>query len=169
MILYPNYYCKNVTKISIEFLKKHNIQGLILDVDNTLIDIDRNMLDGAIKWHDDIRNSGIKTIILSNTNKIDKVEGVAKKLNIDYISFAKKPSKKGFFRAKEKLGLKEENIAVIGDQIFTDVIGANRSKMFSILVEPVSKEDLWMTKWKRPLENWLIKQYLKQLEKRRDK
>lgn len=165
MILYPNYYCKNVTKISLDFLKKHNIKGLILDADNTLIDIDRKLLDGAKEWHDSIRKAGIKTIILSNTNKIDKVKSVADALEIEYINFAKKPLKRGFNRAKEKLELSRENIAVVGDQIFTDVIGANRSKMFAILVEPVSKEDLWMTKWKRPLEDWIIKKYLKSIEK----
>ena len=59
----------------------------------------------------------------------------------------------GFKKAKLKLDLNEENIAVVGDQIFTDVIGANISNMFSILVAPVAESDLWMTKWKRPIEN----------------
>ena len=59
------------------------------------------------------------------------------------------------------LGEKSQNIAVVGDQIFTDVIGANRSKMFSILVKPVASKDLWMTRFKRPLENLIIKKYLK--------
>ena len=62
------------------------------------------------------------------------------------------------------INLKEESIAVIGDQIFTDIIGANRCNMFSILVEPISKKDLLITKWKRPIENWIIKKYLKNKE-----
>lgn len=168
MILYPDYYCQDVTKITTSFLKEHNIKGLILDVDNTLIDIDRKLLDGAKDWHETIKNSGFKTIILSNTNKIDKVEGVAKILNMEYIYFAKKPSRKGFTKAKEKLGLPSQSIAVVGDQIFTDVIGANRSNMFSILVKPISKKDLLITKWKRPLEEWIIKKYLKSLEKTKE-
>lgn len=165
VLLYPNYYCENVTKISIEFLRKNNIKGLILDVDNTLIDIDRNMLEGAVEWHNELVKSGIRTIILSNTNKISKVESVAKKLGIEYISFAKKPFKSGFKKAKSKLNLQAENIAVVGDQIFTDIIGANRSNMFAILVKPVAESDLWITKWKRPIENFIVKQYLKNLEK----
>ncbi len=166
MILYPNYYCENVTKITIDFLKEHNIKGLILDVDNTLIDIDRNLVSGVEKWHKEIRDAGIKTIILSNTNKKDKLDEVSKKLSLEYIGFAKKPLKGGFKKAKEKLGLKTENIAVVGDQIFTDVIGANISKMFSILVDPVAESDLWMTKWKRPIEKFIINKYL---EKRKAK
>ncbi|MCI8309232.1 MAG: YqeG family HAD IIIA-type phosphatase [Clostridia bacterium] len=165
MILYPDYYCQDVTKITPEFLNKHKIKGLILDVDNTLIDIDRKILEGAKQWHEEIVKAGFKTIILSNTNKIDKVESVAKVLNIEYISFARKPSRSGFTKAKEKLNLPAENIAVVGDQIFTDVIGANRSNMFAILVKPISKKDLLITKWKRPMEEWIIKKYLKSLEK----
>jgi hypothetical protein len=152
-------------KITPEFLKKHNIKGLVLDIDNTLIDMNRTMLEGAKEWHQKIVDSGFKTIILSNTNKIDKVEGVAKKLNMDYINFARKPSKKGFSKAKAKLDLPEENIAVVGDQIFTDVIGAKRSNMFAILVEPVAKKEFWYTKWKRPIENIIINKYLKTIEK----
>jgi hypothetical protein len=165
MIIYPDYYCKNVMKITPEFLKEHNIKGLILDIDNTLIDMGRNLLDGAIEWHQDMVDNGFKTIILSNTNKIDKVEGVANALNMEYINFARKPSKKGFTKAKAKLNLPAENIAVIGDQIFTDVIGAKRSNMFAILVEPINKKEFWYTKWKRPIEDLIIKKYLKTLEK----
>lgn len=164
MRLYPDYYCKDVTAISLDFLKEHNIKGIILDVDNTLIDINKNMLSGAKEWHDKIRKEGIKSIILSNSNKVEKVRNVANVLDIEYINLAKKPLKSGFKKAKSKLELNEENIAVIGDQIFTDVIGANRCKMFSILVEPISEKDLLITKWKRPIENWIIKKYLKNKE-----
>ena len=164
MKLYPNYYCKDVTAISLDFLKEHDIKGIMLDVDNTLIDINRNILHGAKEWHNKIKNAGIKSIILSNAKKEDKVKNVANALGIEYIKLAKKPLKGGFKKAKEKLDLKEENIAVIGDQIFTDIIGANRCNMFSILVEPISKKDLLITKWKRPIENWIIKKYLKNKE-----
>ena len=61
--------------------------------------------------------------------------------------------------------LKIKNIAVIGDQIFTDVIGANRSQMFSILVKPINEKDIWVTKIKRPIENSIIKKYLEKEEK----
>ena len=73
MILYPDFYLESVLKITPEFCEKNNIKGLILDIDNTLIDIDKKMLNGAIEWHKLIVDSGIKTIILSNTNKIEKV------------------------------------------------------------------------------------------------
>lgn len=142
MFLYPKFYCSKITDITIEFLKENNIKALILDVDNTLIDIDRNMVEGLVEWHDKIRENGIKSIILSNSNKIDKIEKVASSLNIEYLSLGLKPLKFGFKKAIKKLEVNPENVAAIGDQIFTDVIGANRCKVFPILVEPVAKTDL---------------------------
>ena len=153
MILKPNVYFTNIQEITIEFLIKNKIKALILDVDNTLIDYDKNLTEETIKWAKDLQGQGIKMYILSNTNKQDKVEMVAKKLEIPYEHFAKKPSKKGFIRVKNILNIKEENIGVVGDQIFTDVFGGNRSKMFTILVDPVTKKDYWYTAWKRPIEN----------------
>ncbi len=96
----------------------------------------------------------------NNTNKKDKVKKVSDTLNIEYIMFAKKPVKGGSKKAKAKLGLEAENIAVVGDQIFTDVVGGNRCKMFTILVDPVTPKDYWYTAWKRPLEN-IVKRKLK--------
>lgn len=163
MNLYPNVYFTKVEDITIEFLIKNKIKALILDVDNTLIDYNKNLSDEIIEWSRQIQGQGIKMYILSNTNKTEKVEKVAKKLEIPYESFAKKPSKKGFLKIRNILNIKEENIAVVGDQIFTDVIGGNRCKMFTILVDPVDKKDYWYTAWKRPLENV----FKKKLKKRR--
>ena len=162
MILYPKIYLNSVKEINFNLLKENNIEGLLLDVDNTLIDKNCNLLDGADKWCEDIKNSGIKICILSNTSNKQKVIKVAEKLKIPYIFFAKKPFKSGFLRGKEKLGIDDnKKIAAVGDQIFTDVLGANLAGMISILVKPVSQEDLWHTKIKRPLENIVIKKYSK--------
>ena len=67
-----------------------------------------------------------------------------------------------------QLGLEACKIAVIGDQIFTDVIGANRSKMFSILVNPIAKKDIWVTRLKRPIEEFIIKSYVKEQKKKEE-
>ena len=160
MNVYPSLYLDSVKNINPTLLKKNNIKGLILDVDNTLIDYYRNLVDGAEKWCEELKNEGIKCIILSNSNKRSKVEEVAEKLNIDYIMFAKKPLKSGFKRALSKLELKPEEVAVVGDQLFTDVIGAKRMNMFSILVKQVGEKDIFITKLKRPIENAIIRKYL---------
>lgn len=165
MILYPNLYCKNVMAITMDILQKNNIKGLILDVDNTLIDIDRNMDPKVKDWADELKAKGIKMCIVSNTNKVDKVKKVSEILDIPYFYFAKKPLKSGFKKAKELLKLDYENIAAVGDQIMTDVVGANRCKIFSILVEPISEKDIFITKVKRPIEKLIINRYLYKLKK----
>ena len=165
-MLYPKEYLSSVKDISLELLNKYNIKGLILDVDNTLINLDRKMPEGVSDWAKKLKNNGIKICILSNSNKIDKVGAVAKILNVPYIFFGKKPLKSGFLRAKDILKLNNENIAVVGDQIFTDIIGANRCNMFSILVKPIEEKDYLITRMKRPIEKLIIKNYEKNKRKR---
>ncbi len=165
MILYPNLLLDKVEQITIEILKKNDIKALILDVDNTLIDYYKNISESVIQWADEMKGQGIKLYILSNTNHKEKVEKVANKLEIPYQNLAKKPLKSGFLKVQKKLNLKPENIGVVGDQIFTDVIGGNRCKMFTILVEPIDKKDFWYTAWKRPLENTIKNRYKNTLTK----
>ena len=166
MILYPNAYLKRVEEITIEFLQKNKIKALILDVDNTLINIDKEISDSVIKWAKDLKGQGVKLYILSNTNQKEKVEKVANILDIPYTNLAKKPFKKGFLKVQELLGEKSENIGVVGDQIFTDVMGGNRCNMFTVLVDPIDDRDYWYTAWKRPIENRIKEKYKKSKEKK---
>ena len=166
MNVYPDLYLNSVIDINATLLKKNKLGALILDVDNTLIDYYKNLVDGAEDWCENLKSEGIKCIILSNSYNREKVETVAKKLGIKYILFAKKPLKSGFKRALEKLEMKPEQVAVVGDQIFTDVIGAKRMNMFSILVKQVAEKDIFITKVKRPIENAIIKKYLREKGKK---
>ena len=92
--IYPKAYFSSVLDIKIGFLIKNKIKALILDVDNTLIDYNKNLSEEIVSWSHELQGQGIKMYILSNTNKKEKVENVAKKLEIEYEYFAKKPSKK---------------------------------------------------------------------------
>lgn len=165
MILYPNAHLNNVREITTNFLQNNKINALILDVDNTLIDYDKNLPEETIKWAKELKNNNIKLYILSNTNKKEKVKTVAEKLGIEYMYFAKKPLRSGFKKVQEKLKEPSQNIAVVGDQIFTDIVGGNRCKMFTILVEPIAEKDIWITMVKRPLENAIKKKYHKNIDK----
>lgn len=160
MIFYPDLYLENVKKITIELLKKNNIKGLILDIDNTLIDYDKKILEGTEEWCSNLKKQGIKMCILSNTNKVQKVKKVAELLDLEYLYFAHKPNKAGFKKAQKLLNMNQENIAVVGDQIFTDIFGGNRMKMFTILTKPIDTRDILLTKIKRPFENIVLKLYL---------
>ena len=162
MILYPDEHFNNVREIQIDFLQKNKIKALILDVDNTLIDYDKNLSEETIEWAKYLKKQGIKLYILSNSNKKEKVKTVAEKLEIEYEYFGKKPLKTGFKRVQKKLEENPENIGVVGDQIFTDVLGGNRCKMFTILVEPIAEKDIWLTLIKRPIENVIKNKYKKQ-------
>ncbi len=164
MFLYPKTYLESAKQISISFLNENNIKALILDVDNTILDFDKKIPEGIEKWCTDLKEKGIKFCILSNSNKKEKVKMVAQKLDIPYFYFGTKPLKRGFKKAIKLLDEKEENIAAVGDQIFTDVIGANRCHIFSILVKPIAKKDLLITRIKRPLENYIINKYEKTIK-----
>ncbi len=158
MKIYPDKYIDKVEQITIEFLQKNKIKALILDVDNTLIDYNKNLSQSIIDWAKKLKKQGIKLYILSNTNQKEKVEKVAKTLEIPFRNLAKKPLKAGFLKIQKELKEKPENIGVVGDQIFTDILGGNRCNMFTILVEPIDPKDFWYTAWKRPIENKIKKE-----------
>lgn len=165
-MFYPNAYFNKVEEITIEFLQRNKIKALILDIDNTLIDYNHVMTESVEKWARDLKGQGVKLYIVSNTSKKKKVKKVAGKLDIPYVFFAKKPLKIGFKKAQKYLKENSENIAVVGDQIFTDVIGGNRAKMFTILVEPINEKDFWYTKWKRPIERRIKENFMKRTKEK---
>lgn len=148
----PTYHARKVTEISGEFLTKNNFRGIILDIDDTLVphrhpDPDKNVFE----WIDELKKFGIKIILVSNNFK-DRVNKFAEKLNLPYISMGLKPLPFGIKRAVKKLGMKLDEILIIGDQIFTDISGANILKIKSVLVDPVSPSKTVLLKIKRFLE-----------------
>lgn len=153
MKIYPKAYFGKVEEITIEFLKKNKLKALILDVDNTLIDKERNMSEKVIEWVRNLKGQGVKLYILSNSNNAEKVEEISQKLKVPYYKFAMKPFKRGFKKALKELNEKAENTAIVGDQIFTDIIGGNRCSIYTILVDPIKEKEFWYTAWKRPIEN----------------
>lgn len=165
-ILYPKLYVKKVEDITIEMLMKNKIKLLILDVDNTLIDYYKNLTEEVVNWAKQMKGQGIKIYILSNTNDRRKVKEVAEVFGVKYKHFAMKPLTRGFKYIEKEMNIKPENIAVVGDQIFTDILGGNRAKMFTILVDPIDdKKDYWYTAWKRPIENKIKKNFKAKEEK----
>lgn len=162
MKLYPNEIYSAIEKIDIKKLKEKGIKGIILDVDNTLIDSSKVLSEEVIKWVENAKEEGMKICILSNTNKKRKVEKVANDLNIPYFMFAIKPMKRGFKKCIELLNLDPKNICAIGDQIFTDVLGGNRMGMYTIYTKPINDKDCSITTTiKRPIEKIVIKKFEK--------
>ena len=156
-MLKPKAQFDKVTDITVDFLRKNNIKAVILDVDNTLMDLDRKPLKNVEKWVDSLKNEKIKICIASNSIKKEKISKMAKKLDLPFIYFSTKPLKRGLKKAKNIVKEKSENIAEIGDQLFTDVLGANRMKMFSILTKPISGEKTKLGALKRKIEKIYLK------------
>jgi HAD phosphatase, family IIIA len=149
----PNAEFDIITDITIDFLKGNNIKGLILDVDNTLIDLSRNKIEGLDDWINSMIESGIKIAIVSNGRKKRQIELLTNKHGLIYVFFALKPFKRGIKKARKELDLCYNEIAEIGDQIFTDVWVSNKTKMFSILTKPVEMEKSFLQKFKRKIED----------------
>ncbi len=156
MIFQPTLWIKSVLKIDRELLDKYDFKGLILDLDNTL-SMHGNPAEeeGVTEWLDYMRELGVKMVVVSNNNS-KRVKPLAEKLGLPYIANGWKPLPFGIARARRYLGLPRRNIAVVGDQIFTDVLGGNGCKIRTILVEPFHLENKWTFKLKRKVESLIF-------------
>ncbi|MBB1544911.1 MAG: YqeG family HAD IIIA-type phosphatase [Clostridiales bacterium] len=120
---FPTKYVDNILNITSEELIENGIKGVILDLDNTIIDKKGIEVPDFEKWKDKILKNGIKIVIVTNNFLKKRIEKVTNKYNLEYILFARKPNIKALVKAKEMMEIKNsENIAVIGDQVFTDVL-----------------------------------------------
>ena len=134
--LIPDAAFNRVTDIRAGFLTERGIAGVIVDVDNTLGSYrESEPSEPIISWVKTIMQSGIKVGILSN-NREQRVKSFSAPLGVDYFYRARKPSRRGFVHLAQKMGLRAEHVAVVGDQIFTDILGAKRSGMIGIIVKP---------------------------------
>lgn len=157
--LRPDAVFDSVSAIPFSYLEENNIKGILLDIDNTLIDMFKVMPDAVHDWVHEAKQKGYKVCVLTNTNNTQKLDMISEKLGIDHVSFAKKPSKSGYLRASKLLEIECKNLVMIGDQILTDVVGANKVGMNTIYVKPINKKEYWYTAWKRPIETLILKHY----------
>lgn len=120
---FPTKYFDNISEITPEQLIGNGIEGIILDLDNTIIDKKGMEVPNFDIWKDKILESGIKIVVVTNNFLKKRIEKITNKYNLEYILFARKPNTKALVKAKEIMGIeKNENVAVIGDQVFTDVL-----------------------------------------------
>ena len=153
----PTYMIESVPKIPFVLLERDNIKGLIFDVDNTISTMGKGITEECYNWIKEAKELGYKICILSNSINLKKVKKIMTDLDVLGLCFAKKPSTQGFEMALNLLELKKEEVIMIGDQVFTDVWGANRFGIKSILVNPVSKKEGPFTLIKRPIEKIILK------------
>lgn len=142
--MFKNFYAdacfNNITEVSPQYLKDRGIQGVILDIDNTLIGHNVPMPDEKILAHlRQLEAEGLKLCVVSN-NRYERVKNFCEKIDVKYfVHDALKPRAHGYNLASEEMQLPMKSIAAIGDQVFTDVWGAKRCGCFAILTKPLHK------------------------------
>ncbi|TCP32314.1 hypothetical protein EV207_101293 [Scopulibacillus darangshiensis] len=152
----PNEHANRILDIRPEILAERGIKGIITDLDNTLVAWDSPEATPELQiWFEEMRQEGIKVTIVSNNNEA-RVRDFSNPIDTPYIYKARKPMTKAFKKAIKDMGLKREEIVVIGDQLLTDVLGGNRLGVYTILVVPVAKSDGWATKFNRKMERYLL-------------
>jgi len=135
-----DYAFRKTVDISPSFLEKKGIKGLILDIDNTLaLHDDPVPAEGIEEWTESMKSAGIKLIILSN-NHGSRVKDFADRLGIDFVCDGGKPLRRGYTECMKKMGLSAAETAAVGDQLFTDVWGANNAGIMMLFVEPMAPE-----------------------------
>jgi len=163
-IFYPHLHRKKLTDITLSDIMLLDVKGLILDVDNTLsVHHGKVPGDGVIEWMKTMTDAGIIMIIASNSKK-KRISVFSKKVGLDYVSTAFKPLPMGIIKARKRLGLKRNDVAMVGDQIFTDILAAKLAGMKSILLLPLKYEDKLSFKIRRFFEKGIISRYKKTLD-----
>lgn len=137
-IPFPNGFYESVLDIRPEDLTRQGITLLLADLDNTLVPYKTPVPTEELKrWREELEMGGVKLFLLSNSRKPGRPKRFADALGIDFIGYAGKPKRGGFLAAMESTGRTPAQTAIVGDQIFTDILGGTRAGVTTILVRPI--------------------------------
>ena len=158
MIYFPDLYVSNIYELEVSYFVNKNITGILIDLDNTLLPWDSYKIgQKQINWVRQFKMHEISVCMISN-NKAERVNRCSKILEIPAVTGGPmKPSKIAFLKGLKILGTNPEQTAAIGDQIFTDVFGAKRVGIHSVLVKPLNDKEFFFTKLMRKLEHYVLK------------
>ncbi len=159
-ILYPDKYLDSVDQIDFGRLYQEGFRGLIFDIDNTLVPHGAPADEKAVRLFARLRQLGFDSVLLSN-NKEPRVKPFADRVGSRYIYKAGKPGVKSYQKAMEWMQTGCSNTLFIGDQIFTDITGANRAGITSYLVKPINPKEEIQIVLKRYLEKIVLFFYLR--------
>lgn len=152
----PNMYIKNFQCLNLEKLRSMGIKVLICDIDNTLAPHDESKpTDGAIQFINTAISMGFHIAVVSNNTK-ERVRTFCEGLDVYYVPSARKPLAKGFRRIRKHFHVEKNEMAMMGDQLLTDMLGANHYGIFTILSSPLVIRDIAITKFNRQFENKLF-------------
>ncbi len=158
-LLQPNLVLKgNVLDLTPDVLERHGLQGLILDVDDTLVSpYSRNLSGEVHEWVETLRPRTKLWLVSNNLNR-PRIAQIGEELNLPYLWGAGKPSRRKLRVAAADMALPCSQLAMVGDRLFTDVVAGNRLGMFTVLVEPmINPQDPPRKHLLRSFEVWLAR------------
>lgn len=154
--LCPKQYVEDICQIDLMELKKKGIKGVIMDLDNTLVPWNDCAVFPEVKeWIRKLNESGFKSCIVSNNNS-RRGEELPELIDVPAFWKAVKPRRRAFRKALGLMMLKPSQVAVIGDQVFTDILGGNRLGLYTILVRPLNRQEFLGTMFVRKLERVVL-------------
>ena len=157
--LFPGEYLDSTYDIDFDKLYKEGYRGVIFDIDNTLVPHGAPADERAISLFNHLKELGFSCMLLSN-NKVPRVKMFNDAVHVNYMYKAGKPKPAGYKKAMHRLGTTTKNTIFVGDQIFTDIIGANLADIRTILVKPIHPKEEIQIVLKRFLEKPIIGCYL---------
>jgi len=132
------FVAHDIYELSGEALERRGFKLLLADLDNTLAPYGVPLPDEKLKaWRDDLRRHGVTLFVLSNNRHKTRPQVFSEALEVPWIGHAGKPKTPSFVKAMERMGVTREQTAIVGDQVFTDVLGGNLAGVSAILVEPI--------------------------------
>lgn len=157
---YPDEYYDSAYHVDYEAFYEKGYRAVLFDVDNTLAEHDAPANARARKLIARLEHLGYGICFVSNNDE-PRVKSFSEEVGGTYVYKAGKPSARGYEQAMEKLGTNRTNTLFVGDQIFTDIWGANNAGLYSILVQPIAKHEEIQIILKRIPERWVKHFYLK--------
>lgn len=163
-LLKPDFILNSITDLTIDFLQSLGVKGIILDADNTILAYESISLQKThLEWINSIKTNGVKIVLVSN-NFSKRVSLISQQIDVPYISMALKPLPFRLHRAIETMSLNKNQVLAVGDQLFTDVLGAHLAGIKVVLVTPLSEHDSFITRILRKLEKSMLKRQEKRSE-----
>lgn len=159
MLFFPKMYQKNIHQLNYDKLYQLGIRTLLFDLDNTVGLLDEAEADEETKQLFQELSKKFHIAIVSNHGSRKRVEGFAEGLHCPAFFLAMKPSRRCLRKAQKLFHSKNSEICMIGDQLLTDILVANRFGCYSCLVDPLAKKDLKITSFSRILEGMILKRY----------
>lgn len=156
-LLTPNLFLPSIYDLPTPWLKEHLVQAIVSDLDNTLVPWrDYRVADQLAGWFQSLHSEGFRTVILSNARPSPTIQRLSEQLDTEVVLGARKPVQRFFRKALEKVGATPSQACVVGDQVFTDVLGGNLVGCYTVLVKRIGDREFVGTRLMRVFERMVL-------------